>query len=292
MVRGRGRQPKNEEILSHSSWLINGIKISAVLLFLILLGSIIYGCWYGISNHRDYVLTEIEVIGNLKLTQEELVQTKVQYEGSMRALSELHGENLFRLPLGDIRKALEKIPLVDRVEVIRQFPGTLVVRITERRIIAIFNNKWAIDEKKKLGNIPNRDDFKLLPQLKAHFLENEELKSGDDLPKDLAEIMDMMVYINTNVEIPQLQKIRIKMMIYDCTMRLDPFVCLVLEKNRVFDDNARLYLPISRPKYTYKEALKKVAMIIDDCKDRKLIRELNASIPNNMNVKLKDVGQH
>lgn len=291
MVRGRGRQPKGE-VLSHSSWLINGIKISAIVLFVVLLGSIVYGCWYGISTHRDYALTEIKFLGNFKLTQDELLQTEINYKGDVQKLSDFCGENLFRLPLGEIRRGLEKIPLVDRVEVVRQFPGQLLVRITERRIIAILNNKWAIDEKKKLGNIPNKDEFRLLPQLKTQAQTGKDLKSGDDLPKDLAEIMDLMVYINTNVDIPQLRMIRIKMMIYDSAMRLDPFVCLILEKSPLFSEHARLYLPISRPEYPYKEALKKVAMIIDDCKDRKIISELNASIPNNMNVKLKDIGQH
>jgi cell division protein FtsQ len=79
------------------------------------------GGWL-VVNSPLFSVRHIRVLGNITLTADEVI--------SLAGVSE--GENLFRLAPGDLEEALRRNPWVAEVAVEREWPSTLVLRVTER----------------------------------------------------------------------------------------------------------------------------------------------------------------
>lgn len=80
------------------------------------------GGWL-VLNSPIFAVRHIRVVGNLTLTSDEVIA---------RAGVDT-GDNLFHLAPRDMEEALQRSPWVAEADVLREWPSTLVLRITERR---------------------------------------------------------------------------------------------------------------------------------------------------------------
>lgn len=83
-------------------------------------------------ENPDYRLSSIEIQTDGTLPREQIVKTADLHEG----------ENIFRVNLGRVRDALQQLPQVDEVQVVRKLPGEIDIKVVERRPVA-----WITDEK-------------------------------------------------------------------------------------------------------------------------------------------------
>ena len=83
-------------------------------------------------ENRDYNLAMIDV-----QTDGTLQRDQVLKEADLN-----EGENIFRVNLAQVHHALEQLPQVDEVQVVRKMPGEIDIRISERKPIA-----WITSEK-------------------------------------------------------------------------------------------------------------------------------------------------
>jgi cell division septal protein FtsQ len=83
-------------------------------------------------ENPDYNLVMIDVRTDGTLQREQVLKETDLHEG----------ENIFRVNLAQVHNALEQLPQVDEVEVVRKMPGEIDIRITERKPIA-----WITSEK-------------------------------------------------------------------------------------------------------------------------------------------------
>lgn len=63
-------------------------------------------------------------------------------------VARLRGENLLLLSTDDLERRLRALPWVKRARVSRRLPGTVAVRVVERRaamVVAVGNERWTID---------------------------------------------------------------------------------------------------------------------------------------------------
>ena len=83
-------------------------------------------------ENPDYRLSQIEVQTDGTLQREQILK-----------MTDLHeGENIFRVNLAHVRDALQQLPQVDEVQVVRKLPAEIDIRITERKPVA-----WITGEK-------------------------------------------------------------------------------------------------------------------------------------------------
>jgi cell division septal protein FtsQ len=83
-------------------------------------------------DNPDYRLNTIEVQTDGALPREQILKTSGLQEG----------ENIFRVNLARVRDALQQLPQVDEVQVVRKLPGEIDVKVIERRPVA-----WITGEK-------------------------------------------------------------------------------------------------------------------------------------------------
>jgi cell division protein FtsQ len=83
-------------------------------------------------ENPDYQLKQINVQTDGSLQREQILKT-----------SDLHeGENIFRVNLAQVRDRLQQLPQVDEVQIVRELPGEIDIKISERKPIA-----WITSEK-------------------------------------------------------------------------------------------------------------------------------------------------
>jgi cell division protein FtsQ len=83
-------------------------------------------------DNPDYRLNTIEVQTDGALPREQILKTSGLHEG----------ENIFRVNLARVRDALQQLPQVDEVQVVRKLPGEIDIKVIERRPVA-----WITGEK-------------------------------------------------------------------------------------------------------------------------------------------------
>jgi cell division protein FtsQ len=109
-------------------------KALAVTFKLIVLGAVLAGLWIGAREgtqrffweNKALFLTDIRVQRDGTLTREQIISTA----------GIVVGENIFKTDLSAARKALDRLPQVERVEMQRTLPNRIDIVITERRPIA------------------------------------------------------------------------------------------------------------------------------------------------------------
>ncbi len=115
-----------------------------------------------------FLLKEIVVVGNNKISKEEIIK-----------LTELKGgERLYRISLSKIREKLLKHPRIEEVLVARNFLGILEIKIKEKEPLAILikDNKGFLVNKK--GDIISEilpEDYLFYPVVE---IKNEEFKEN------------------------------------------------------------------------------------------------------------------
>lgn len=112
------------------------VVTSKVVLSLVVLASLIFGVRYGAKRlffeNPDYRLSRIQIQTDGTLLREQVLETAELREG----------ENIFNVNLGRVRDQLQRLPQVDAVQVVRNMPGEIDIRITERKPVA-----WITTEK-------------------------------------------------------------------------------------------------------------------------------------------------
>ncbi|MBA2623656.1 MAG: FtsQ-type POTRA domain-containing protein [Chthoniobacterales bacterium] len=112
------------------------VVTSKVLLSILVLGGIVYGVRFGAKRlffeNPDYRLSKIEVRTDGSLQREQVLQAAELREGA----------NIFSVDLARVHQQLQQLPQVDEVQVVRNMPGAIDIRITERKPVA-----WITTEK-------------------------------------------------------------------------------------------------------------------------------------------------
>ncbi len=144
-VRRRRKNPKRrrkkEPILlvkarkaeQHKEW---RHRMGSIVMVTIIFMGIIWLSMIGVQALGKMLFTENDQFQIQKLVLETDPNGKLR-ESHIREYAGLsEGQNLFAVNIDKVRKALESVPLVDTVEVRRDLPSTLIVRVSERTAIA------------------------------------------------------------------------------------------------------------------------------------------------------------
>jgi cell division septal protein FtsQ len=121
------------------------VVTSKIVLSALVLAGIVCGIRYGSKRlffeNPEYRLTKIEVKTDGTLQRDVVLKTADLREG----------ENIFSVNLARVHEALQQLPQVDDVQVVRNMPNEIDVQITERKPIA-----W-ITSDKDIGNVFSSD---------------------------------------------------------------------------------------------------------------------------------------
>ena len=123
-------------------------------------------------DRRYFDVKEIEITG-LKHLKKETIQ---------KLMGPVAGRNTFEVDLEKMGRGVERHPWIARVEIRRELPSRLVVRVTERRPVAIadLGSPWLIDKDGVLlKKVDDADHHrKDLPELKGLEPPSEGIKPG------------------------------------------------------------------------------------------------------------------
>jgi len=139
---------------------------SKLLWFSVSLISVFSGIVYLLYFTDLFILKEIKVLNNKKVTEKEVI-----------ALTGLKGgERLFSIPVKKIKKRILLNPKIKDVTIVKHLPYTLEIRIEEREPLAIItiNNKgYLIDKDGIVIDTISPEDYQFYPEVE---IKNEEFK--------------------------------------------------------------------------------------------------------------------
>tara|TARA_B100000029_G_scaffold497839_1_gene565874 strand:+ start:188 stop:871 length:684 start_codon:yes stop_codon:yes gene_type:complete len=96
-------------------------------------------------------------------------------------------KNIFLINREDIQKPLKEIDFLEKVEVKKKYPNTVVIKVFETKPIAILFKdklKYIIDSSSKLIKFKENNDFDNLPKIFGDGAENEFINFFDKLEKN------------------------------------------------------------------------------------------------------------
>ena len=120
-------QHRNRRVLV----LISKLALAAIVCIGIYIGAL-QGSKKLFFENPDYQLKQIDVQTDGSLQREQILKTADLHEG----------ENIFRVNLAQVHDRLQQLPQVDEVQVMRELPGEIDIKISERKPIA-----WITSEK-------------------------------------------------------------------------------------------------------------------------------------------------
>ncbi|MDQ2866923.1 MAG: FtsQ-type POTRA domain-containing protein [Verrucomicrobiota bacterium] len=116
------------------------VTISKIALAVIVLCALYLGTRIALQRfifeNPDYTLATIDVQTDGTLQREQVLQ----------AAGLRDGENIFRVNLARVHDALQGLPQVDEVQVIRKMPGEIDIRVVERKPVAWITSEKEIDD--------------------------------------------------------------------------------------------------------------------------------------------------
>lgn len=92
-----------------------------------------------------------------------------------KELSNIYSKNIFLIKRKDIEKSLKKIDFVEKVEVKKKYPNTIIVKVFETKPVGIIfkdKKKYIIDNSSKLIDFKNDNAFIQLPKIFGEDAEN------------------------------------------------------------------------------------------------------------------------
>lgn len=138
------------------------VFISKIVLAVAICAGIYVGAQLGVRHfffeNPDYELAMIDVQTDGTLQREQVLKEADLHEG----------ENIFRVNLAHVHSALEQLPQVDEVQVVRKMPGEIDIRITERKPIA-----WITSEKQISD--PFQSDIAFLIDARGALMKEKKL---------------------------------------------------------------------------------------------------------------------
>ena len=126
------------------------------------------------KNNSLFNIKNIKVKNNLLIKNKEIKEK----------LRSLYGINIFLIKENDIKVPINKINFLDRVEVKKKYPNTIIIKVFETKPIAIFFNKKAkyiIDSSFNLISFRDNNNFNKLPSV-----------YGEDADKNFKEFIEVL----------------------------------------------------------------------------------------------------
>ena len=103
-------------------------------------------------------------IKNIEITSNILIETKTIEE----KISQIYGTNILFLKRGDVEKFLNSIEFLEKIEVRKRYPNTLIIKIHETKPIAILfdkEEKYFIDSSFKIITFNKNLIFNSMPNI-------------------------------------------------------------------------------------------------------------------------------
>ncbi len=117
------------------------------------------------KNNILFQIQKIEILNNLLVEKNEIE----------KKLEEIYNKNIFLIKRSDIEQPLKEIDFLEKVEVKKKYPNTVIVKIFETKPVAIvFKNKikYLLDTSSNLVLFDKNRDFNNLPTVFGEGAEN------------------------------------------------------------------------------------------------------------------------
>ena len=117
------------------------------------------------KNVAFFKIKNIEIKNNFFIKQTEIEEK----------LSNIYKKNIFSIKKADIEKPLKEIDFLERIEVKRKYPNTVIIKIFETRPVAIlFKNKvkYLLDSSSNLISFNDNINYNELPHVFGEGAEN------------------------------------------------------------------------------------------------------------------------
>ena len=132
---------------------------------------------FDLTLKEKYTFFEIK---NIKIVNNFLIKENVIKE----KLSKVHNKNIFLLKRNDIEESLKEINFLERIEVKKKYPDTIIIKIFETKPVAnLFKNKvkYILDSSSNLILFENNLNFNKLPHIFGEDAENNFINFLDQL---------------------------------------------------------------------------------------------------------------
>jgi len=117
------------------------------------------------KNHILFKIQKIEILNNFLVEKSEIE----------KKLNEIYNKNIFLVKRSDIEQPLKKIDFLEKIEVKKKYPNTIIVKIFETKPVAIvFKNKvkYLLDTSSNLVLFEGNKNFNQLPGVFGKGAEN------------------------------------------------------------------------------------------------------------------------
>lgn len=129
------------------------------------------------NNGNLFKIKNIEVIDNSLIEEDEI----------KKKLGNIYDKNIFFIKKSSIKNPLEEIYFLDRIEVKKKYPSTIIIKVFESKPVAILiknKKKYLLDSKSKLIPLNKNLNFDRLPNIFGENAENHFLFFLDELKKN------------------------------------------------------------------------------------------------------------
>ena len=123
---------------------------------------------FNLASKKDNIFFKIQniIIVNNYLLDKTLINKK---------LNQVYNKNIFLVKREDIEKFLEKVDFLEKIEVQKKYPNTLIVKIFETKPVAILfkdKTKYLLDSSSNLIHFDSEMNFDHLPNIFGDGAEN------------------------------------------------------------------------------------------------------------------------
>ena len=129
------------------------------------------------KNDALFKINNIEIKNNLLISNREIEEK----------LSNIYSKNIFSIKSGDIQEPLKEINFLEKIEVKRKYPNTVIIKIFETKPVAIlFRNKvkYLLDSSSNLIAFEDNINFNELPNVFGEGAENNFILFHNKLKKN------------------------------------------------------------------------------------------------------------
>lgn len=155
------RQEKKSRTLKIDLSFLSGLKRVkwapvSIVAVTCLICSMLFIYWGDLVHSIDREIVKIEVRGELKYQQPEVLQN---------TLNKHLGEGFFSLDLNAVKKEVEAMPWIYSASLRRRWPGTLLITVKEQYPVASWNEAFFLNEYGEVFRPPEPVEIKSTPEL-------------------------------------------------------------------------------------------------------------------------------